>query len=493
MIQMGNSAWNNGCGLFGRARVKAGSFVNGLKISAAGLALLFGALPLRVAAQAPPPSTYPESSVQLLQPPAQGQSTPPVTITLQDALERARKNDPGYLSAVTDAKNAQEDRLQARNALLPTVTATTQYIGNQGDGGKISDGRFVTNDGVHIYRAWGVFHQDLSPSTFMATGLKKAKAAEALAKAKAEIARRGLTVTVSKNFYGLVVAQRKYATSQQALEQTKHFLDITQAAEREGQAPHTDALKAEIQYRLQEQAFDEAKLAMEDARLTLAVLLFPTLNENFSVVDDLDSAQALPAFPEIQAMAEKENPDLRVAIEAARQSDLDVTAAKTAFFPTLVVDTDYGIEANCFALRCARASFPDVGVVPNLGYYVAAALTIPVWDWGTLRSKLHQAQYKQQVAKATLNQEQQLKITELYAAYNEAAVARSAVDASRHTAELAADSLRLVNLRYESGASPATEVVDAQTTLLTARNAYIDAQARFRAASAAIQTMTGTF
>jgi len=464
-----------------------------LTISAAGLALVFGALPLRIAAQAPPPSAAAESSVQLLQPPAQGQSTPPITVTLQDALERARKNDPGYLSAVSDAKNAQEDRLQARNALLPSVAATTQFLGTQGDGGKIPDGRFVTSDGVHIYRAWGVFHQDLSPGTFMATGLKKAKAAEALAKAKAEIARRGLTVTVSKDFYGLLVAQRKYATSQQALDQTRHFFDITRAAEREGQAPHTDALKAEIQYRLQEQAFDEAKLAMEDARLTLAVLLFPTLNENFSVVDDLDSAQALPAFAEVQAMAEKENPDLRVAIEAARQSDLDVTAAKTAFFPTLVVDTDYGIEANCFALRCTRASIPEVGVVPNLGYFVTAALTIPVWDWGTLRSKLHQAQYKQQVAKATLNQEQQLKISELYAAYNEAAVARSAVDASRHTAELAADSLRLVNLRYESGASPATEVVDAQTTLLTARNAYIDAQARFRAALAGLQTMTGTF
>jgi len=222
-------------------------------------------------------------------------------------------------------------------------------------------------------------------------------------------------------------------------------------------------------------------------------LLFPTLNENFSVVDDLDSAQALPAFPEVQAMAEKENPDLRVAIETARQADFDVKAAKNAFLPTLVVDFDYGIEANCFALRCARASFPEVGVVPNLGYFLTTALTIPVWDWGTLRSKLHQAEYKQQAAKATLNQEQQLKITELYAAYNEAAVARSAVDASRHTAELAAESLRLVNLRYEGGASPATEVVDAQTTLVTARNAYIDAQARFRAALAALQTMTGTF
>ena len=90
--------------------------------------------------------------------------------------------------------------------------------------------------------------------------------------------------------------------------------------EKQGQSPHSDASRRRFNIASQKQAFDEAKLAMEDARLDLAVLLFPTLNENFSVVDDLDSAQALPPFPEVQAMAEKENPDLRVAIETARDS-----------------------------------------------------------------------------------------------------------------------------------------------------------------------------
>ena len=455
------------------------------------VALLF---PLSSAsAQGSAPGETKESQVQLIQPSGPGQATPPITITLQDALERARKLDPLFLGALSDAKSAKEDRLQARNALLPTISATTQYLGTQGNGGLISDGRFVTNDGIHVYRAWGVFHEDLSPGTFMATGYNRAKAAEAIAKAKAEIARRGLTVTVSKDFYALVVAQRKYATSQQALGQAKNFFDITKAGETQGQNSHSDELKAEIQFRIQSQAFDEAKLAMEDARLDLAVLMFPTMNENFSVVDDLDTAQALPPFPEVQAMAEKENPDLRVALETIRESDLDVTAAKTAFLPTLTVDTDYGIEANCFALRCARAAFPETGVVPNLGYFVTAVLTVPVWDWGTLRSKLHQAEYKQEQAKVQLNQVQRQAVGELYATYNEAAFARSAVEESRHTAELAAESLRLTNLRYQGGASPASEVVDAQTALVTARNAYIDAQARYRAALATLQTMTGSF
>ncbi len=434
-----------------------------------------------------------ETDVKLLQPAGPGQATPPTTVTLQDALERARKLDPTLLGAVADARSAREDRIQARNAMLPTISATTQYLGTQGNGGRVSDGRFVTNDGVHVYRAWGVYHEDLSPGLLMGTGYTRAKAAEALANAKSEIARRGLAVVVTKNYYGLVVAQRKYATAQAGLDQAKRFLDTTQDMERQGQAPHSDVVKADIQYRIQKQAFDEAKFSMEDSRLGLAVILFQDFNENFSVVDDLDSAPALPPFPEVQAMAEKENPDLRVAIETAREADLDVKLAQNAFLPTLTVDTDYGIEANCFALHCTRAAFPEVGPLPNLGYFLTAALTVPVWDWGTLRSKLHQAEYKQQSAKAALDLTKRSDLSELYATYDEAMVARAALDEARETAELAAESLRLTSLRYAAGASLASEVVDAETTLVTARNAYADAQVRYRTLLAALQTFTGSF
>jgi outer membrane protein TolC len=462
-------------------------------VVALGLAISLTFPGLRASAQGETPAPNPESDVKLLQPAVPGQATPPVTVTLQDALERARKLDPTLLGASWDAKSAHEDRIQARNAMLPSITATSAYLATQGNGGKISDGRFVTNDGIHVYRAWGVYHQDLSPGLLLGTEYTRTKAAEALANAKAEIARRGLAVTVTKNYYALVVAQRKYATAQAGLDQAKRFMDITQQMERQGQSPRSDALKAEIQYRIQKQAFDEAKFSMEDTRLGLAVILFPDFNENFTVVDDLDSSPALPPFPEVEAMAEKQNPDLRVALETARETDLDVKLAKTAFLPTLTVETDYGIEANCFALNCARSSFPEVGVVPNLGYFLTAVLTVPVWDWGTLHSKLKQAEYKQQSAQAALSLAKRLHLSELYATYDEAIVAQSALEESRRTAELAAESLRLTNLRYQGGASLASEVVDAETALVTARNAYADAQVRYRTLLATLQTFTGSF
>ena len=422
----------------------------------------------------------------------QGQQVAPLVVTLRDALERARNNDAQFQLVAADAQLAREDRVQAKSSLLPSVTQTTQYHGTQSNG-VTTTGRFVKQDEVHVYRVWAVLHQELSPNTILQTGYRHAQAAEALANAKVEIAQRGLVVSVTKKYYALVTSQRKYATAQQAAQQARRFLELAQQAERLGQVAHSDVIKAELQDESQNQNYQEAQLAMEDDRLRLAVLLFPTLNENFTVIDDLDSAQALPPFAEIQGMAERQNPDLRAANAALLEANLSVRSARHAFLPSLAIDANYGIEANAFALRSVIANAPQYGPLPNLGYYVIANLTVPVWDGGTLRSKVRQAEVRERQVKVELTQAQREMLANVYSYYNEALVARTAVDSRRRAAALAEESLRLINLRYQAGESTALEVVDAQTTLVQARNAYADAQARYRTALATLQTVTGTF
>src|SRR5437867_6151247 len=256
-------------------------------------------------------------SLQFARP--QGPAAPPAVITLQDALDRAKQVDAQYQLAIADAAVAREDRIQSRLAMFPTASHTNQYLGTQGNG-RAPSGRFVTNDGVHVYRSWGIVHQDINPNTFYKSSYRRAQAAEALAAAKVEIAQRGLAVTVTRNYYAFVTAQRKYATGQQSLQQAQRFLDISQQQENLGQAAHSDVVKAQIQYEQQSQNFQEATLAMENGRLNLTVLLFPDFNENFTVVDDLDAPRALPPFPEIETMAGRQNPELRVAQEALRQA-----------------------------------------------------------------------------------------------------------------------------------------------------------------------------
>jgi outer membrane protein TolC len=232
---------------------------------------------------------------------------------------------------------------------------------------------------------------------------------------------------------------------------------------------------------------------MDTARLELAVLLFPELTENFTVVDDLAAAPSLPPFADVRGLAARNNAEVRAAEQALAAANQDVQAAKFAFLPALAVDAVYGIEANELALHSRIAAQPELGVLPNLGYFVTLNLTVPVWDWGGLRSKLHQSATRQHAAQLTLTQAQRQTLANLYAKYNEALAARAALDSAQQVADLAAESLRLTNLRYTAGEATALETVDAQNTLVQARNAFDDAGTRYRVALADLQTLTGRF
>jgi len=422
----------------------------------------------------------------------QGPAAPPTLITLQDALERARKIDTTVQSALADVEIAREDVLQARAARLPSLSGNAQYIGTQGNGVTPS-GRFVASDGVHVYRPVATVREEISPNWILKTDAQKAAALQALANAKVDIARRGLDVTVAEKYYSLVAAQRRYASTQQGVQQAQRFLDITQQQERGGEVAHSDAVKAEYQVNQQRRAFQDTLLAVENARLNLAVLLSPTIDENFTVVDDLDSTRVLPSFPELKTMAEKENPELKAADAAIRAASFDVRSAHNALLPSLTLEANYGMEANALKLHSTAAADPSVGPLPNLGYFVTFNLSIPVFDWGSTRSKIRQAQTKERQAGLQLTQAQRQIAGNLYQFYNEAVAARASADLARTGADLASESLRLINLRYQAGESTVLEVVDAQNTLIEARNAYDEAQVRYRVAVTSLQSVTGGF
>jgi outer membrane protein TolC len=416
----------------------------------------------------------------------------PPPITLQDAIARAQKIYSQYLTTVTDAQVAHEDFRQARNSMLPSIGSTQQYLGTQGNG-ITPNGRFVTNDGVHVYRSWAVLHQDVAAGYFSRASYKRAAASAALADAKSEIARRGLVVTVTKAFYNLVAAQRKYASAQEVVTHAQRFLDDTRKLESGGEVAHADVVKAQLQLDQQKVALQEAELAMNNAHLALTVLVSPAFDQNFTAVDNMDDASTLPGLQELSQLAQRENQDIRATLETVRQSKADVTVARAGFFPTFTVDVDYGIEANAFALHSRMAAMPDAGVLPNLGYFVTASMNVPIWNWGTTRSKLRQAAYRRRQAEVDLSQAQREALSNLHSFYNEAAAARSEAQTLREAADFANESLRLTTLRYQAGEATALEIVDAQNALANARNAFNDGQARYWVALATLQTLTGRF
>jgi outer membrane protein TolC len=226
-------------------------------------------------------------------------------------------------------------------------------------------------------------------------------------------------------------------------------------------------------------------LAAEKAQLGLAVLLFPVFTQDFDLVDDLRFATPLPQVAEVQALAARNNPELKAALAAAQVASNEVQSAVGGHLPTLTLDYFYGIDAPQYA------TYTDG--VRNLGYQVTASLQLPIFHWGATQSRVRQAQLRRTQAQVELNAAQRQALADLQAFYSEASTAKNQIEILKRSADLAQESLRLTTLRYQAGEASALEVVDAQNALVVARNNYDDGEVRYRLAVANLQTLTGAF
>ena len=412
-------------------------------------------------------------------------------ISLQDALARARQYAGQAQSANLAIAQAAEDRLQARAARLPSVNAFNQFIYTQANG--TPSGVFVANDGVHIYNEQAVIHQEVL-AIARSGEVRRAMAAEAVARARGDVAARGLNATVIQDYFAIPAARRKAAYAQTSLEEARTFLDITQKQEKGGEVAHADVVKAQVLTQQRARDVVEAELAIDRAKIALGVLIFPDVNTTYEVADDLEQAAVVPPAAETRARAATASPELKVAMSSIEASGYDVNVARYAYLPSLGLDIFYGINANTLSLH-TRIEQP--GEAPfsrsNLGYVAQATLNIPVWNWGATRSKVKQAELRREQAQLDLTLARRTLNGNVAGQHREAQTAQNQIASLRDTASLSVDNLRLTVLRYQAGEATAFEVVDAQSTLNAARNAFVDGLARFRVALSALQNLTGSF
>lgn len=448
-----------------------------VRLGLAGAAVLLLGTGIAVAQDAAAPASTPPAKE-----PQQAGSTAAalVRLTLQDALARAKKNSVQFQAAVTDSGIARQDRYQAGAALLPSVTYNNQAIYTKLD--KNGNVTFIANNAAHEYVSQANVHESIDLAGI--SNFRRASAASAMARARAEIASRGLVVTVVQVYYSLSAAQQKLQAAQKASEEGDRFFKLTQDLERGGEVAHSDVIKAELQMNDRHRQLQEAQLTFRNARLDLAVLIFPDFNENYEVADDLHSPVPLPTLGEVQQQAARENPDVRAALEMVRATGADVTGARAGYLPSLSLDYWYGIDATRFAVNGPNG-------VSNLGTAAAATLNIPIWNWGVTQSRIKQADLRRAQAQRELSLAQRKLLAEIKSLYAEAETALNELAGLNRSAELAADSLRLTTLRYTGGEATILEVVDAQNTSVQANTAYQDGAVRYRVALANLQTLTG--
>ncbi|QYG05864.1 efflux transporter outer membrane subunit [Janthinobacterium sp. PAMC25594] len=153
-----------------------------------------------------------------------------------------------------------------------------------------------------------------------------------------------------------------------------------------------------------------------------------------------------------------QRPDLMAAEHQLRAAQANIGAARAAFFPTISLTAAYGT---------ASAELSGLFDSGSGAWSFAPRLVLPIFDAGRIRANMDLAEVRRDVAVANYEKSVQGAFREVADALSNRRWLALQVDIGKTTLAAQSERARLAKLRYDNGAAPYLEVLDAQRDLLT--------------------------
>jgi outer membrane protein TolC len=396
--------------------------------------------------------------------PAGRLSATPVTLSLEDAVTRGLKQNLGGVlatDAVTDARGA---RWQALSELLPNVITDTGFGVHQVNV-KAAFGLTIRGE-PPIIGPFGYFDSRayLTQSAFDWTSIERARSSRAQvtsAQFSSKDAREVVVLVIVSN-YLLVIADQSEAESATSQRDTARALfQQTSDQKTAGLASAVDVLRSQVQLQSREQKLIVARNNLAKQKLVLARATGLPLGQTFEITTRVPYRELTPSsLDEAIQSAFKVRADFQSQMNQVRSAELTRKAASAERYPSLGVETDYGLS----------------GVNPGSSHGTvdaAATLRVPIFQGGrvhgdVLRADASLTRERQRLEdlRARVDQEIRDAYLDLEAASQEVSVEKSAVALATQTLEQSRD-------RFSSGVTDNIEVVQAQDVLAIATDSYI--------------------
>jgi outer membrane protein TolC len=386
-------------------------------------------------------------------------------LPLEDAIRRGLRTNLGIILQASSEKNANGQRLEQLQALLPTVTGTASIsvqqvnlaaYGLKFPGVKPIIGPFQVVD----FRAY--LTQNLINVQSLETYLA-AKHNFQSAKLTAEDARDMVVLTVG-NAYLLCIADGARIEAVNAeLATSKVTLDQAVASHDAGTSPRIDVLRAQVDYQNEQQNLISAVNQLAKDKLALARTIGLALDQRYRLTD-LVPYKALDGLDPEQAFARAltNRKDLAASAEQVKAAKASKAAAFADQLPVVSANGDFG----------------DLGTTPghSHGTYTATGeVTAPILQLARTRGEKAVADAQFESARATLSDEIQQVSADVRNSLLDVQAAAKLVEVAQSNLALAREALDESQQRFRAGVSDNLPVSQAQSQTEQANNQYISA------------------
>jgi outer membrane protein len=460
---------------------------------------------------------------------AQGPDSAGPVLTLSDAQQIAKHNNPVYLQSVVARRSASANLRAAYGQFLPQVGANFFAQYSQA-GTQFSSGAALGASSNYEQSQWQLnLNYTLSASVLISPAYNRANRDAA----EADIGSAAATLrnNVASAYIAVVTAVAQANLQDTLVSDDSAQLLLAQARVAAGAATPLDVQRAEVTLGQQKVSAVQAHNQVDVTKLQLFQTIGVTQPKGVQVRDTFQVAPVEYTLDSLQAIARQSNPQLVALLAREHAADVDVTRQRGLYTPVLQIQTGLSgytfsyTNSNaavlsaasnqqisyelCIAAGGTAASCGSPNLTPgeiqtlknqNNGFpfgfinnprQVTATLSLPIFDGFVREQKIEQAAANRSDAQYNRRAQELALTANVTSAYLSLTTAQKTAALQQENAAKAREELALAEARYQVGAASSLDVTDAVASFERAETDRINAVYSYQTAFAALEAAVG--
>lgn len=383
--------------------------------------------------------------------------------TLDECINYAMENNLTLKLSKLKQRSAQEDVMQSKAALFPTLSANT----NQGVGYSPFDNtaadKAYYNGSYGVNAQWTVWNGGQNTNT-----IKQNKLTEEQAGLSTDVTANSLQEQITKLYVQILYMSEAIEVNRQSLETSKKNEERGQQMVEVGKMSKADLAQLSAQRASSEYSIVESETQLAKYKLQLKQALDLDAGTAFDVaIPSTSDQQALAEIPSLVSVfdaAMAQRPEIKNALLGIESSNLQMKIAKAGALPTVTVNGGLGTSTNSMSSLAWGTQMKN-----NFDLTASVAINVPIFDARRTKTSVNKARIAQEQAHINYdNEEHELYCTveELWLdAINNQQKFRSALA----TVESEQESYNLLSEQFNLGLKNIVELLTGKDKLLTAQ------------------------
>lgn len=390
-------------------------------------------------------------------------------ITLKQAIEYALQNKSDALKAKLDITNADAKILEAKAGALPKVNGTAnltynpiiQEIALGGQTFKMGQ-PWVATAGVQVTQA--LFNQQVF------IGLKAAKSTKEFYQLNADLTDEQIIERVSNAYFQVFTAQEKKSTLESSFASTEKVRDVIKSLFDNGFSKKIDLDRTNVNLTNIETNIKQSNNGIVQAENALKFYMGMPIETKIQLVPgDMEVTPHL-----LEDMISTDNrTEVKVLLKNKELLEYQKKATEAAYYPTVNLTANYNWQGMGEKFPLTNGS--SRGVMWSDYSAIGLGVNIPIFNGFATKAKVQQNQLEIDKLEADLK-DTKLGLDQAYQnAKSQIENSLSSIENQKANVQLAESVLADTKSNYQYGLATLTDLLDAENSLVQAKNNYTNA------------------